>query len=209
MSLSISISGETVTLAQIIFYAVSPTVTLLAVLVAYLALAKQSKPHILIHYRPNPSVQSIIDLVVENIGSGMAREISFSVPLPVCYYGIDKSTEKGFDILDDGLPVLAVGQQLIYDGGQYGGLSERLSDKLEVVVSYKFKNPLGISRKRTEKCVLSVSHLRRMTTRQSAEQAIVDALKGPNKTTLQRIEENLDRIAEGLEKVIDAKTSQN
>ena len=199
--MNIMISDKLVGLAQIAFYVISPTITFFAVLVAYLALAKQSKPHILVHYRPNTNVQSIIDLVIENIGSGMARKVKFSVPIPVSYYGIEKSSQKGFDILQDGLPALAVGQQLVYDGGQYGGLSERLGKKLEVVVSYKYKNPLGMTRKRSEICVLSVSHLRRMTTRGSAEQAIVDALKGPNKTTLQRIEKCIDRIGSSLEKL--------
>ena len=199
--MNISISDELVGLAKIVFYVISPTITLVAVLVAYLALAKQSKPHILVHYRSNTNVQSIIDLVIENVGSGMASEVKFSVPIPVSYYGIEKSSKKGFDILQDGLSALAVGQQLVYDGGQYGGLSERLGKKLEVVVSYKYKNPLGMTRKRSEICVLSVSHLRRMTTRGSAEQAIVDALKGPNKTTLQRIEKCIDRIGSSLEKL--------
>ena len=66
-----TIDDGTIRIAQIIFYGVSPLVTLLAVVVAYLALAKQSKPHVLIHYRPNPNIQSIIDLVIENVGTGI------------------------------------------------------------------------------------------------------------------------------------------
>lgn len=188
----------TVNLAQIIFYVVSPSVTLLAVFVAYLALARQSKPHILVHYRPNPGVQSIIDLVVENIGTGMAWDVIFSKPLPARCFGIEKSDGSGVEVLGDGLPAIAVGQKYVFDGGQYGGLSEKLGTQLEIEVSYKYKNPLGISRSRKETCVLSVLHLQNMTTRTSAEQAIVDALKGPNKTTLQRIEKELKDIVSAI-----------
>ncbi|WP_323772919.1 hypothetical protein [Alcanivorax sp.] len=189
-----TIDDGTVALAQIIFYGVSPLVTLLAVVIAYLALAKQSKPSILIHYRPNPDIQSIIDLVIENVGSGMARDVAFSKPLPARCYGIEDPDGPGFEVLGDGLPAIAVGQKYIFDGGQYGGLSEKLGSQLEIEVSYKYKSPLGISLNRKEACVLSVSHLKYMTTRMSAEQAIVDALKGPNKTTLQRMESEMKNI---------------
>lgn len=66
------------TSAQTAFYVVNPLVTLLAVSVAYLALVKQSRPQILVEYRPNPGIQTLIDLVVENIGGGMARNVTFS-----------------------------------------------------------------------------------------------------------------------------------
>lgn len=185
----------TATHMQIIYYVVSPLITLLAVCVAYMALARQSRPHILVHYRPNSEVQSIIDLVVENIGSGMARNVTFSKPLPVRCYGIERTSGKGDEVLGDGLPAIAAGQKYVFDGGQYGGLIEKLGEKLEVEVAYTYKNPFGFSRKRKELCVLSVRHLQKMVTRQSAEQAIVDALKGPNQTTLQRIENELRNIS--------------
>ena len=198
-----SIEESLIRIFQIIFYMVSPLVTLLAVFVAYLALLKQSRPHIIVHYRPNPDVQSIIDLVIENVGSGMARNVNFSDPLPARCYGIEAADGEGAGVLGDGLPAIAAGQKYIFDGGQYGGLTERLGEKMEVVASYEYKNPIGINQKKKELCVLSVSHLQYMTTRVSAEQAIVDALKGPNKTTLQRIEKELRDIGSAIGKLTD------
>lgn len=204
-----NIDETTIKIAQIIFYFVSPLVTLLAVSVAYLALVKQSKPHILVHYRPNPNIQSIIDLVIENIGNGMARNVVFSKPLPARCYGIEISNGDGDEILSNGIPAISVGQKYIYDGGQYGGLSEKLGKQLEIEIRYKYKNPLGISRSRKEVCVLSISHLQNMTTRASAEQAIVDALKEPNKTTLQRIEKELKVIGGAINNLISKIESKN
>jgi len=181
-------------LAQTIFYVVSPLVTLLAVFVAYMALVKQSRPHILVHYRPNPDIPSIIDLVIENVGGGMARNVSFSQAIPAKCYGIEKASGDCTDVLGDGLPAIAAAQKYVFDGGQYGGLAERLGEKLELEVSYEYKNPIGIARKRKESCVLSVSHMKYMPSRTSADQAIVDALKGPNTTTLQKIEKELKNI---------------
>ena len=204
-----TIDESTISSAQIIFYMVSPFVTLLAVFVAYLALAKQSKPHILVHYRPNPDIQSIIDLVIENIGTGLARNVVFSRPLPVRCYGIEVADGAGSEALGEGLPVIAVGQKYVFDGGQYGGLSETLGSQLEIEVSYKYINPLGINRSRKEVCVLSVSHLQNMTTRTSAEQAIVEALKGPNKTILQKIEKDLKDIGTAIDSLANKTKDKN
>lgn len=190
-----------VSLAQTLFYVVSPLVTLLAVLIAYLALLKQSKPHILVYYQINPDIQSIIDLVIENVGNGMAREVRFSQPLPAQCYGIEQADRKPSEVLGNGFPAIAAGQKYVFTGGQYGGLSAALGDELEIKVTYKYRSPIGINSKRTEVCVLSVSHLESMPTRQSAESAIVDALKGPNTTTLQKMERELRSIGRSLDKI--------
>ncbi|MGD2117725.1 MAG: hypothetical protein PVG66_05150 [Chromatiales bacterium] len=189
-------------LAQTIFYVISPLVTLLAVFVAYMALVKQSRPHILVQYRPNPDIPSIIDLVIENLGGGMARNVRFSQAIPAKCYGIEKANGDCTDVLGDGLPAIAAAQKYVFDGGQYGGLAERLGEKLELEVSYEYKNPIGVTRKRKECCVLSVSHMKYMPSRTSADQAIVDALKGPNTTTLQKIEKELKNISVVLSKII-------
>lgn len=200
--MSVTVSNEVVTLAQTVFYVVSPLVTLLAVLVAYIALIKQTRPHILVQYHPSPQIQSFIDLVIENTGGGVAANVSFSQPLPVEYFGIEKPDKStGAEILQDGLPTINSGQKFVFNGGQYGGLSSRLGNGLEIGVSYEYKNPIGIKRKRKEKCFLSTAHMKRMPTRISLEQAVVDALKGPNKTTLQNIQIELSNIAAEIQKI--------
>jgi len=203
--MSISLDSDGVILAQTIFYVISPLVTLLAVSVAYIALVKQSRPQILVQYQPNPDIQTFIDLVIENIGGGMARSVVFSQPLPAKCFGIGKADGPGTTVLGDGLPAIAAGQRFIFDGGQYGGLSSRIGEKLELEVSYQYRNPIGINRKRKDLCVLSVAHLQHMPTRTSAEQAIVDALNGPNTTTLQRIEKELANINSALSKLAKTK----
>lgn len=190
--------NETISYAQIIFYIVSPLVTMSAVFVAYLALLKQSRPQVLIHYRVNPDVQTIIDLVIENLGNGMARDVTFSRPLPARCYGITTPDGEGLEILKDGIPAIAVGQKFIFDGGQYAGLAEKLGDYIDVEIHYKYKSPLGLNLKRKETCVLSISHLKNMTTRVSAQQAIVDALKSTNQTTLHKIEKQLRNINDSI-----------
>lgn len=177
----------------------SPLVGALAALIAYLAIKQNILPEILVYYAPNDRVQSFIDLVVENAGGGTAYNLKFSTPIPVACFGIEKSDGSGKDALRDNIPSLSPRQRYIFLGGQYGGLHAKLADGLSVSVCYTWRNPFGISCKRTSQYTLSVSHLLGISTRPSAEEAIVDALKGPNKTTLQRIEKELQGIKNNLE----------
>lgn len=192
-------SDELIHLLQLFFYIVSPIVSFSAVFIAYLAMSKQSQPNILVYYRPNVDEQSKIDLVIENTGSSAATELKFSEKLPIGYWGIDKSDGSGDDILTEGLPVLASGQKYIFDGGQFGGLKEKLRDGLKLSVSYKYKNPFGIIRNKSSDIVLAVDHLKHLPTKFSANRAIVKALIGKAETTtLNLIEKHLSSIAKTI-----------
>ncbi len=186
-------------LTQVIAYIVSPLATLLAVWVAYLAVLRGTQPQILVYYQPNPDVPSLIDLVVENIGGGSAIEVRFSEPLPINWFGIEKLHSDGSFIPKDGFPIVSAGQRYIFNGGQYSGLKSRLGTGVAINVSYKFRNPFGILRKDRNPLMLGIEHLKGMPTRTSASQAIVDALKGPNTTTMQEIRNELRAINKHLQ----------
>lgn len=184
--------------AQILFYAVSPIGTLLAVFIAYLALLKQAEPRLLVHYLGSSDIPSLIELVVTNTGNGTALDVVFSKPLPVHCFGIERPDGSGIEVLADGLPAIAPNQTYKFDGGQYAGLAKKLGTGLEITVSYKYKNPFGFISHSRQIFILSVMHLQNMPTRISASQAIVQALKGPNKTTLQEIRDQLAAISTGF-----------
>lgn len=186
-------------LAQIIAYIVSPLATLLAVWVAYLAVLRGSQPQLLVYYQPNPDVPSLIDLVIENIGGGNAVEVTFSEPLPINWFGIEKPHTDGSFIPKDGFPSVSAGQRYTFNGGQYAGLESKLGAGLTVKVAYKFRNPFGVLRRGNNSLILAIGHLKGMPTRTSANQAIVDALKGPNITTMQEIRNELRAINKHLQ----------
>ena len=185
-------------LAQIIAYVISPLATLLAVWVAYLAVLKGSQPQLLIYYQPNPDTPSVIDLVIENIGGGSAIAVTFSEPLPIDWWGIEKPDGDGSFISKEGFPALSAGQRYTFNGGQYSGLKSKIGKGIKVKVAFNYRNPLGILRKTNEMFVLGIEHLARMPTRTSANQAIIDALKGPNKTTIQEMRDELRAINKHL-----------
>tara|TARA_R110002020_G_scaffold154546_2_gene334464 strand:+ start:10896 stop:11540 length:645 start_codon:yes stop_codon:yes gene_type:complete len=182
-------------LAEFVSYIFTPLTTALAVWIAYLAVSKGSEPQLLAYYQPNPDVPSLIDFVIENIGGGSAYSVVPSVPIPVNCFGIEKPDKDSGSIPVSGFPSVAPGQRLLFNGGQYAGLDAKLSDGLPVTLSYRYRNPLGFQRKGKEMFVLGVRHLRSMPTRTSANQAIVDALKGPNRSTIQDIRNELRAIS--------------
>ncbi len=193
-------SGESMSvIAQVIAYVVSPLATLLAVWVAYLAVLRGSQPIVLLYYQPNPDIPSFIDLVIENLGGGSAVHVMFSKPLPINRFGIEAPDGNGSVIETEGFPAVSAGQRYTFNGGQYAGLESALGAGLAVKVTYKYRNPLGVLRKGRELVTLSVSHLKGMPTRTSANQAIVDALKGPNTTTVQEIRNELRGINKQLQ----------
>ena len=189
-------------LTQIIAYIASPLATLLAVWVAYLSLYRSSQPHLLVHYQPNPDVPSIIDLIIENIGGGSAIDVRFSEPLPINCFGIEQAQGEGSFVPKSGFPMLSAGQRYVFNGGQYAGLTNELKNGLAVRVSYKFLNPIGFIRQHSELFVLGIEHLKGMPTRTSANQAIIEALKGPNNTTIQDIRNELRTMNDQLQLLV-------
>jgi hypothetical protein len=181
-------------LAQNFAYVISPLATLLAVWVAYLSLHRNTRPQLFAYYQPSPDVPSVIDLVVENIGGGSAIEVTFSEPLPINCFGIEGPQGDGSFIPQSGFPMVSVGQRYVFTGGQYGGLKSKLEGGLAVKISYKARSPIGFMREYDESFVLGVEHLKGMPTRTSANQAIVEALSGPNKTAIQEIRGELRDI---------------
>lgn len=196
-------------LAQIVAYVVSPLATLLAVWVAYLALLRGSQPQLLAYYQPNPDVSSMIDLVIENIGGGGAIDVKFSDPLPINCFGIETPDGDGALVSKSGFPSISAGQRYVFTGGQYAGLEAKLETGMPVKILYKFRSPAGFTRTASELCVLGVEHLRYMPTRTSASQAIVDALKGPNKTTVQQICNELRAINKHLQLMVQQRDSKD
>jgi hypothetical protein len=186
-------------LTQVIAYIVSPLATLLVVWVAYLALLKNSQPQLLVYYAPNPDIQTLIDLVIENIGGATATDVTFSKPIPVTWFGIEKPDRAGSFIATSGFPAISAGQRYVYDGGQYAGLASKIGEALPVEVSYKYRNPFGFTCKHHEGFVLSMAHMKHMPTRTSAQQAIVDALTSSNKTTIHEIRDELRALNKSLQ----------
>lgn len=177
----------------------APAAAALAAVVAYLAVYKNSQPQLVAYYRSSDRRQSIIELVIENVGTGNAFGITFSHPIPIGFFGIENPSGKGKYIPKSGIPSLAPRQRLVFWGGQYGGLLSELGEKgLRIDITYEFNPPLWCNIKSTDTCVLSVKHLEGMATVKSMEQAVVDAIEGKNSSTVVDIRNALRNIEKHL-----------
>src|SRR3546814_472606 len=138
-----------------------------------------------------------------------AIEVGFSEPLPINCFGSEAPRGGGASVPTSGFPMLSSGQRYVFTGGQYAGLQEKLKDGLALKISYKFRTPVGCIRRYNESFVLGIEHMKGMPTRTSANQAIVDALKGPNNTTIQEIRNELRAINRNLALLFEQRNKKN
>ena len=193
---------------QIAFYIVSPIATFLAVGTAYLAIYRQSKPSIVIYYELSPDVQTVIDLVICNHGSGAARDIEFSTPLPINCWGIDSPQPiDSSKFMDSKIPVLAPGKELRYQAGQYKGLISKINDGFSVTAKYTYRTPLRTKKNGEDISILDLRYMKYMNTKSSAAHDLSDALRGKNNTIFLKINRSLESIDKKLGLIASSSTA--
>lgn len=175
-----------------------------AVILTYIAIENQHKPNILVYYRVNPDVATLVDLVVENMGSGAAFNIKFTQPIVTHLFGIEKGDGEGKKVLKHKIPMLAAKQQIIMNGGQYGGISEHIKEELKVEFTYSYLSSFSCNRNKKGESYLTINHLESSPTKNSASTAIVKALSGNlGATTLHQIRDALRKIEQSLNQLSD------
>ncbi len=195
---------------QMAFYIISPIVTFLAVAIAYLAIYKQSKPNVVVHYEPSNDVGSVIDLVICNYGGGSARDLEFSVAIPINCWGIEKpNTVDKSSFLKIKIPLLAPGKALRYQAGQYSGLLSQISETLAVTVSYKYRTPLHVEKKGRDISILDIKYMINMHSGNSPAYDLADAMKGRNNTVFLKTNEQLKTINEQLSRIASVLEDNN
>lgn len=178
----------------------SLVVALCALIVTYLAVAKQHKPHILIYYQVNLHQASIIDLVIENIGSGFAFNISFDQPLKCYLFNAEEglNDKHGMVVFRNGIPYLSAGQKLVVLGGQFAGIESWVGEGKLIKITASYKNPFSIKRESKSTCCLQVNHLKGLPTRKSGDQAIVDAFRNNSSSVFYKIYKVLEKMNHSL-----------
>lgn len=129
-------------------------IALASTVVNYLLLRAQEDPEVVVYAVADLKRPSFINLIIENIGKGIARDISFAAdrPIPSEAFGFEnaaapKQMKKG--PLINGIPFLHPGERRIITWGQYGGISRGLENKALNVTSEYYSSPkLKILRKK-------------------------------------------------------------
>jgi len=107
----------------------------------------QTDPEVIVYTKHDPKRPTIISLVIENIGRGVAHDIRFysSEKIPYGAFGweaisADKIEWMTYGPLCSGIPSLPPGGRREMDWGQYAGLRSIISDRsISVRATFKAK----------------------------------------------------------------------
>ncbi len=112
------------------------TVGLVAVSVAaagvsYFVLRATVDPHVVVYTKHDDTRSTLLLIVIENIGNGVAYDVRFSLsrPIPARAFRIERSGEREFTPMHDGplmtgIPFLAPKERRVISWGQFGGLAD-------------------------------------------------------------------------------------
>lgn len=137
-------------------------VTLSATAINYLFFRSQTDPEVIVYTSPDERRPSVIILVIENIGRGLAKNITFtsSKPLPHKAFGFgdDAPTPRTMDYgpIINGIPSLGPHSKRIITWGQYGGLKKGIGDEIiDITISFRSDRIFGLGQ-RTHKVVCPI-----------------------------------------------------
>lgn len=159
--------------------------------VTYAVFRSATDPAVIVYAQPDLQRQSIVNLIIENIGRGPAHSVTFksSRPLPAQAFSVHVPEEMPNVMqagpIVDGIPFLAPGQRLLLTWGQYGGLYKYIGDESIVVEACFYRSQ---SKGRMSKKLLSGSTLdiKMFITSESSEHGygpdLAQELKALNRT---------------------------
>ena len=137
-SLSWTVAGAIAALASAAGAAVYTYLT-------YRLVRSQNEPNLVVYVRHDESRRGIIQIIIENIGRGLASDVSFALShqIPVGAFGFSEAeAQPGEPMIDgpliEGIPALGPGDSRKIIWGQFGGLYKALGDGIvEVKCQYR------------------------------------------------------------------------
>ena len=114
--------------------------------ISYVLLRLQQDPEIVVYAIPDVKRPTIINLVIENIGKGIARDVTFTsdAPVPQKAFGFEDAHKP--DVMTSGPLVRGIafmpsGDKRIITWGQYGGLLAGLPAEPLIVTAHYRSQP--------------------------------------------------------------------
>jgi hypothetical protein len=106
----------------------------------------QNEPNVVVYVKHDESRTTILQIVIENIGRGIATDITFksSRPIPAHAWGISIDQAKPAETMTDGplikgIPALGPGDSRKISWGQYGGLMKALENE-PLLITFLYKD---------------------------------------------------------------------
>lgn len=174
-------------------------IALMSVVISYMLLRTQSEPEIVVYAVADTRRPSFINLIIENIGKGIARDVAFkaSRPVPMQAFGFEDAPapkEMQYGPIVHGVAFLHPSERRVITWGQYGGLLKGLEGTpIDITATYYSSPALKLVRKR---------HITRSTIDIKSFEG-TDASDG---NWDKQSAEQLQKIAESLRRVTDLST---
>jgi hypothetical protein len=118
-------------------------IAIASTVVSFSVYRASTDPEVIVYVEEDRKRPSVLVLIIKNIGSGPATDISFHSdrPLPTKAFGIGDSAEMPAEMnagpLIVGVPYLAPGQDLVVTWGQYHGLKKFIGNRpIEITTKY-------------------------------------------------------------------------
>lgn len=125
-------------------------IALTSTVINYLLLRIQRDPEVVVYAIPDIQRSTIINLIIENTGKGIAHNVQFKCDrnIPARAFGFDNASEPESMTdgpLINGIPSFGAGEKRVITWGQYGGLKKGLNDEaIDITAIYFSKPPLRI-----------------------------------------------------------------
>jgi hypothetical protein len=141
----------------------------------------QSDPYVILSVVQDYDRPSMLQLVVKNVGPGVAHDISFkfSRPIPEYAWGVKVENAQTAEIMStgpliDGIPMLGPGEKIMIDWGLYEGLRKNLGTE-PVIVTCSFKKDK--KRMKVVICKLDVRSFEKTIATKTIDSRIFEAIE--------------------------------
>lgn len=185
--------------ATVAIAGVAVLVALAASLVSYAVYRSQADPEVIVYLEPDERRQTVINLVIKNVGNAAARDVSFksSRPVPSEAFGLEAATAEVAGPMTRGplvagIPFLPPGATRIITWGQFGGLVKALGEDTITVTATYHASHIGAPRPI------------RMTTACPLEIKSFEGTDASDKNYDKRIADNLEKVAGAIDEVAKA-----
>jgi len=170
--------------------------SLIATAIAFQAYRSQTDPDVIVYLEHDENRPSLILLVIENRGNGVAHDIEFTIPkdFPSDPIGITSTGKKDFELMTEGplisgIKALPPKGKRILNWGQFGGIYDYMGESFKTIeVKYKRKKMFGLEDQTFEtQSDIEVASYRR-----------TDASARNEATHLKKISETLEQVQKEL-----------
>lgn len=185
------------TVGAFIATAIAALVAITATCINYYIFRSHVDPHVIIYADPDRTQPSLICLIIENVGRGLAKDVkfTFSRPLPQRAFGFEdapvpKPMEDG--PLITGIPSLGPGGRREIAWGQFGGIHKGIGDDVVMVTVHFKSDAIGPfeAKKHNVECPIDIKSLHKTAQpRRPSTVEIAEHLKSIDRTLKQLLEQ--------------------